>query len=108
MPIEIVQFCWEYNLQKLQNLPELEGSVAKLRKTGDKPYVTDNSNYIVDLYFEKPHEGPLCGGRGHQQVLWGCRARAVPQHGRRLHHGRLKRHRCQGEESHLNQHHLDT
>jgi ribose 5-phosphate isomerase A len=21
---------------------------------GDKPYVTDNSNYIVDLYFETP------------------------------------------------------
>jgi ribose 5-phosphate isomerase len=25
---------------------------AKLRLDGDKPYVTDNSNYIVDLYFE--------------------------------------------------------
>ena len=54
MPVEIVQFCWEYNLQRLQNLPELEGSTAKLRMSGDRPYVTDNSNYIVDLYFEKP------------------------------------------------------
>merc|ERR1711916_283565 len=27
---------------------------AKLRMDGDAPYVTDNSNYIVDLYFEEP------------------------------------------------------
>ena len=25
---------------------------AKLRMNGDKPFVTDNSNYIVDLYFK--------------------------------------------------------
>ena len=54
MPVEIVQFCWKYNLERLQNLPELEGSEAKLRMVGDKPYVTDNSNYIVDLYFQTP------------------------------------------------------
>lgn len=54
MPVEVVQFCWEYNLQRLQNLPEVAGCAAKLRMEGDKPYVTDNSNYIVDLYFEKP------------------------------------------------------
>jgi hypothetical protein len=54
MPVEIVQFCWKYNLERLQKLPELEGSEAKLRMAGDKPYVTDNSNYIVDLYFQKP------------------------------------------------------
>ena len=54
MPVEIVQFCWQYNLDRLQNLPELVGSEAKLRMAGDKPYVTDNSNYIVDLYFQEP------------------------------------------------------
>lgn len=55
MPVEIVQFCWEYNLQRLQNLPEVAGlKEAKLRMNGDKPYVTDNSNYIVDLYFDTP------------------------------------------------------
>ncbi len=54
MPVEIVQFCWKYNLNRLQNLPELAGGVAKLRMDGDKPYMTDNSNYIVDLYFEEP------------------------------------------------------
>eukprot|EP00245_Coleochaete_scutata_P005098 TRINITY_DN18385_c0_g1_i1.p2 TRINITY_DN18385_c0_g1~~TRINITY_DN18385_c0_g1_i1.p2 ORF type:complete len:311 (-),score=95.98 TRINITY_DN18385_c0_g1_i1:203-1135(-) len=54
MPVEIVQFCWKYNLQRLQELPEVKGCEAKLRMDGDKPYVTDNSNYIVDLYFKDP------------------------------------------------------
>lgn len=52
MPIEIVQFCHEYTLQRLAKLPEVKGCKAKLRMDGDKPYVTDNSNFIVDLYFE--------------------------------------------------------
>jgi len=25
MPVEIVQFCWEYNLDRLQKLPEAAG-----------------------------------------------------------------------------------
>jgi ribose 5-phosphate isomerase A len=54
MPVEIVQFCHKYTLQRLQKLPQVAGCVAKLRMEGDKPYVTDNSNYIVDLYFETP------------------------------------------------------
>jgi ribose 5-phosphate isomerase len=28
--------------------------VGKLRMEGGKPYVTDNDNYIVDLYFTSP------------------------------------------------------
>lgn len=58
MPVEIVQFCYKYNLGRLQDLPELAGSKAKLRMNGDKPYVTDNQNYIVDLYFEEPLKDP--------------------------------------------------
>ncbi|WJX21260.1 Ribose-5-phosphate isomerase B (Phosphoriboisomerase B) (LACB) (RPIB) [Trifolium repens] len=40
---------------KLQNLFEESGCVAKLRTFGEnqEPYVTDNGNYIIDLYFEK-------------------------------------------------------
>ncbi len=52
MPVEVVQFCWKYNLDRLANLPEVAGCRAELRMDGDAPYVTDNSNYIVDLYFE--------------------------------------------------------
>ncbi len=33
----------------------MAGCEAKLRLNSDgKPYVTDNSNYIVDLYFQTP------------------------------------------------------
>lgn len=54
MPVEITKFCHLYLLQKLQNLPEVAGCEAKLRMDGDEIYVTDNDNYIVDLYFETP------------------------------------------------------
>ncbi|KAJ4956295.1 hypothetical protein NE237_013078 [Protea cynaroides] len=55
MPVEVVQFCWKYNLTKLQELFKEEGCEAKLRVDANgKPYVTDNSNYIVDLYFQNP------------------------------------------------------
>ena len=55
MPVEIVQFCWQYNLERLKSLPEVAGCEAKLRMTASgEPYVTDNGNYIVDLYFKTP------------------------------------------------------
>ncbi|KAF6147661.1 hypothetical protein GIB67_002992 [Kingdonia uniflora] len=55
MPVEVVQFCWKYNLVRLQEMFKEQGVEAKLRVEGDgKPYVTDNSNYIVDLYFKTP------------------------------------------------------
>ncbi len=25
MPVEVVQFCWKYNLERLKQLPELKG-----------------------------------------------------------------------------------
>ena len=54
MPVEIVQFCHKYTLQRLAKLPEVAGCEAKLRMEGGKPYITDNSNFIVDLYFKTP------------------------------------------------------
>lgn len=54
MPVEVVPFCWKYNASRLQSLFQAEGCEAKLRMDGDKPYVTDNANYIVDLYFKTP------------------------------------------------------
>ncbi|CAL5078611.1 unnamed protein product [Urochloa decumbens] len=62
MPVEVVQFCWKYNLVRLQELFKEEGVEAKLRLEGDKPYVTDNSNYIVDLYFTTPIKDALAAG----------------------------------------------
>ncbi|KAF9670087.1 hypothetical protein SADUNF_Sadunf13G0032000 [Salix dunnii] len=64
MPVEVVQFCWKYNLVRLQELFKDEGVEAKLRVGEDgKPYVTDNFNYIVDLYFENPIKDGYAAGK---------------------------------------------
>lgn len=64
MPVEVVQFCWKYNLVRLNELFNEEGCEAKLRLNEDgKPYVTDNSNYIVDLYFENPIKDGYSAGK---------------------------------------------
>lgn len=56
MPVEIVQFCSKFTLDRLKALPSVKAGLreAKIRDDGGKPYVTDNGNYIVDLYFDKP------------------------------------------------------
>ncbi|KAK9735298.1 hypothetical protein RND81_04G197100 [Saponaria officinalis] len=63
MPVEVVQFCWKYNLKRLQEIFKELGCEAKLRLEGEKPYVTDNSNYIVDLYFPTPIKDAEAAGR---------------------------------------------
>ncbi|KAJ9185850.1 hypothetical protein P3X46_005437 [Hevea brasiliensis] len=64
MPVEVVQFCWKYNLVRLKELFNEEGCEAKLRlNEAGKPYVTDNSNYIVDLYFENPIKDAYAAGK---------------------------------------------
>ncbi|KAJ4719644.1 Ribose 5-phosphate isomerase A [Melia azedarach] len=64
MPVEVVQFCWKYNLVRLQDMFKELGCEAKLRVNADgKPYVTDNFNYIVDLYFETPIKDGLGAGK---------------------------------------------
>ena len=63
LPVEIVQFCWEHTMRTVAALPSLAGCEAKLRlgsaatgskPDGDEPAVTDNGNYIVDLFFKEP------------------------------------------------------
>lgn len=61
MPVEVVPFCWKFTAKRLQELFDYAGCVAKLRtvvgsngmENGGGPYVTDNGNYIVDLYFKR-------------------------------------------------------
>lgn len=49
---------------RLQELFKEEGCDAKLRLDEDgKPYVTDNSNYIIDLYFKTPIKDGLAAGK---------------------------------------------
>ncbi|OIW13534.1 hypothetical protein TanjilG_29275 [Lupinus angustifolius] len=64
MPVEVVQFCWKYNLIRLRELFKEEGVDAKLRiDENGKPYVTDNSNFIVDLYFKTPIKDGFGAGK---------------------------------------------
>jgi ribose 5-phosphate isomerase A len=48
LPVEVVRFGFEWTLRRLSGL----GCVAKPRQSGDKPYLTDNGNFIVDCSFE--------------------------------------------------------
>ncbi|KAJ0962759.1 hypothetical protein J5N97_027881 [Dioscorea zingiberensis] len=65
VPVEIIPFGWSYTLSKLKALFDLEhGFNAKLRtKVQDDgkeaPFITDNGNYIIDLYFENGIERDL-------------------------------------------------
>ncbi|XP_068639865.1 probable ribose-5-phosphate isomerase 2 [Aristolochia californica] len=53
IPVEVVPFGWNVTLKKLQFLFKSSGCVAQLRTCSDgKPFLTDNLNYIVNLYFE--------------------------------------------------------
>ena len=47
LPLEIVPFGWELVFKTLQSLK----GVPTLRTRDDKPYITDNSNYIIDCAF---------------------------------------------------------
>ncbi|XAR72279.1 Ribose-5-phosphate isomerase [Bertholletia excelsa] len=54
LPVEIVPFCWNFTAQRLQSMFEYAGCIAKLRRCENgEPFVTDNGNYIVDLYLER-------------------------------------------------------
>jgi len=70
VPVEIVPFCHEHTMREIAKLPALAGckpvlrlgSVASNAPDGDKPAVTDNGNYVVDLEFEKPIADPVAAG----------------------------------------------
>jgi hypothetical protein len=53
------------HLARLEQLPEIKGCKAKLRlkPNSTDPYVTDNANYIIDLYFETPIKDANAAGK---------------------------------------------
>ena len=61
LPVEITPFCHEHTRRIIEALPSLAGCKAVLRKgnvannknDGDEIAVTDNGNYVVDLFFEQ-------------------------------------------------------
>mmetsp|Transcript_13986 Transcript_13986/g.30709 ORF Transcript_13986/g.30709 Transcript_13986/m.30709 type:complete len:257 (+) Transcript_13986:39-809(+) len=62
LPVEITPFCHEHTLRLVAGLPSVKGCTAVLRmgsisnnkNDGDSIAVTDNGNYIVDLFFTSP------------------------------------------------------
>jgi ribose 5-phosphate isomerase A len=64
LPVEITPFCWEHTMRTVAGLPSLTGCEAKLRRgssannkeDGADPAITDNGNYIIDLFFKSPIE----------------------------------------------------
>ena len=62
VPVEITPFCHLHTLRRIKELPSLSGcrpvlrlgSVSNIKVDGEEPAVTDNGNYIIDLYFDAP------------------------------------------------------
>ena len=62
LPVEIVPFSHRYTLRQIESLSSLRGCRANLRvgnignmiSDGEMIAVTDNGNYIVDIYFDRP------------------------------------------------------
>jgi len=62
LPVEITPFCHEHTRRLIENLPSVKGCKAVLRmgsisnnkNDGANIAVTDNGNYIVDLFFTEP------------------------------------------------------
>jgi len=60
LPVEITPFCSEHTRRIIEGLPSAQGckavlrmgSVANNQNDGDSVAVTDNGNYIVDLFFD--------------------------------------------------------
>ncbi|CAE8733304.1 unnamed protein product [Polarella glacialis] len=71
IPVEIVPFCHEHTMREISKLPALEGcepvlrlgNIANNTPDGDKPAITDNGNYIVDLKFKTPIKDPVAAGQ---------------------------------------------
>jgi ribose 5-phosphate isomerase A len=77
VPVEIVPFCHEYTAKQIEALPALAGCKAKLRlgsasnnkSDGDKPAISDNGNYILDLHFTGPIKDPQAAATELDQTI---------------------------------------
>jgi len=66
LPVEITPFCHLHTIRLIGALPALAGCKPQLRLgsssnnkvDGDKPAVTDNGNYVVDVFFDAPIADP--------------------------------------------------
>jgi len=66
LPVEITQFCHLHTIRMIASLPAVSGckpvlrmgSASNNKPDGDNVAVTDNGNFIVDLYFTEPIADP--------------------------------------------------
>lgn len=49
LPVEVIPFGWQATKRHLEKL----GCISKMRMASQKPYITDNGNFIFDCDFEK-------------------------------------------------------
>ena len=71
LPVEVVPFCAEHTMRTIAALPALKGCEARIRRgsvannkvDGEKPALTDNGNYIVDLFFDDFITCPVTAAR---------------------------------------------
>jgi ribose 5-phosphate isomerase A len=54
VPVEVLPFAWRFSSSKIEAL----GCVPNLREKGDRPYETDNGNYILDCAFGPIADAP--------------------------------------------------
>lgn len=62
LPVEITPFCHEHTIRLLEQLPSIKGCRAVLRRgsvsnnlpDGPEIAITDNGNYLVDIFFTQP------------------------------------------------------
>jgi ribose 5-phosphate isomerase A len=54
VPVECLKFAWRYSSARLESL----GCIAKLRLKDEKPFETDNGNYILDCQFGPIADAP--------------------------------------------------
>jgi len=71
IPVEICQFCCKRTIKKIESLPSLKGCRGTLRLGDDegKPFVTDNGNYIVDLFLPVVISDPHVAARSLTDVV---------------------------------------
>ena len=77
LPVEITPFCAKCTMRTIASLPALAGCEPRLRLgsaannkvDGDQPAVTDNGNYVVDLFFTQPIADPVEAARQLKDVV---------------------------------------
>ncbi len=52
VPVEVLPFGWRQTAGRLEGL----GGKASLRLAGEGPFLTDNGNYVLDVWFERIEE----------------------------------------------------